>query len=52
MYNDQLEYSVVIWGFYGISIWTENAISVFLNNIYIDSKVLITISLPDICDIH
>ncbi len=23
MYNDQLVYKVVIWGFFGISLWTE-----------------------------
>ncbi len=23
MYNNQLEYKVVIWAFFGISLWTE-----------------------------
>ncbi len=25
MYNDQLVYKVVIWAFFGISLWTEKA---------------------------
>ncbi len=29
MYDDQLVYKVVIWAFYGISLWTENVVLTF-----------------------
>ncbi len=29
MYNDQLAYKVVIWAFFGISLWKENVALMF-----------------------
>ncbi len=33
MYNDQLVFKVVIWAFFGISLWTENVALIWIMQI-------------------
>ncbi len=45
MYNDKLEYNVVIWAFFGISLWKEkNALSI--NDLWSISQVIYSFNSP------
>ncbi len=42
MYNDQFVYKVVIWAFFGISLWKEKvALIIYMDRIFLNSWTML-----------